>query len=104
MNRRNKRYSGQKKPLSTPSIGAAIGGVASLLVMVLALLVASRTDGASANIVGGICVLAMIFSVVVCVVGTRMLRNDNFEKISRMVGVIATACWIILYCIGILIG
>ena len=26
MNRRNRRYNGQKKPLSTPSIGAAIGG------------------------------------------------------------------------------
>lgn len=37
-----------------------------------------------------------------------MARNDNFEKISRILGVvvpaIATACWVILYCIGILIG
>lgn len=108
MNRRSRRYSGQKKPLSTPSIGAALGAVASLLILVLALFIAANTDGSSANIIGGISVLAMILAIATCVAGAHMARNDNFEKISRILGVvvpaIATACWVILYCIGILIG
>ncbi|MBC5685694.1 hypothetical protein H8R94_03525 [Roseburia sp. NSJ-9] len=108
MNRRSRRYSGKKKPLSTPSIGAALGAAASLLILVLALFIAANTDGSSANIIGGISVLAMILAIATCVAGAHMARNDNFEKISRILGVvvpaIATACWVILYCIGILIG
>ena len=96
MNRRSRRYSGQKKPLSTPSIGAALGAAASLLILVLALFIAANTDGSSANIIGGISVLAMILAIATCVTGAHMARNDNFEKISRILGVvvpaIATAC------------
>ena len=84
MNRRSRRYSGQKKPLSTPSIGAALGAAASLLILVLALFIAANTDGSSANIIGGISVLAMILAIATCVAGAHMARNDNFEKISAV--------------------
>lgn len=108
MNRRNRRYSGQKKPLSTPSIGAAVCGAVSLTIWFLAIAFSAKAEGGSGNVAGGICVLAMILSIGAFAAGFGMVKNENFEKISRIVGVAvpgaAMLCWILLYCIGILVG
>ncbi len=50
------------------------------MILVLALFIAANTDGSSANIIGGISVLAMILAIATCVAGVHMARNDNFEK------------------------
>ena len=108
MNRRNNRKYREKKPQATESIiSAAIGG-ASILLFLFILLFVAGTEGTVANVFGGVSVLAMFISLVALVRGAKMSKNDNFDKISRVLGVavpaVGASLWVLLYIIGILMG
>lgn len=108
MNRRRRRYSGQKKPISVPSVVTAVMGAVSILAFAVIITLATAAGGNSTNVVGGISVLLFLASAVAVVYGWKIHRNDNFELISRWLGVIvpavATLNWLVLYMIGILVG
>ena len=108
MNRRNNRRYREKKPLSTESVIVAVVGGVSILLYLFMLLFVAGSEGTVANVFGGVSVLVMIASIVALVRGIRISKNDNFDKVSRVLGVIVpalgTASWVILYIIGILMG
>lgn len=108
MTDRVRRYRGNRKPRSRGSLWAAACGAGSIVMFAFALFASARTQGASANVIGGLCVLAMLVAIVALVYGVRFFKNENFDKLSRVLGVVvpflATFGWIMLYCIGIFIG
>ncbi|MDD6194831.1 MAG: hypothetical protein PUB19_08030 [Lachnospiraceae bacterium] len=108
MNRRNNRRYREKKPLSTESIVASVVGGVSILFYLFTLLFVAGTEGTVANVFGGVSVLAMIVTIVALVQGAKVRKNDNFDKVSRVLGVVVpalgAALWVILYMIGILMG
>ncbi len=108
MRRRNRRYSGTKKPIAMSSVWTAAVGAIALLLMWAFLSVLAFGSIGSPRIVGGIAMLVMVASIVALFVGTKTFRNDNFSTISRVLGLvlpaIATVAWLLLYCIGILFG
>ncbi len=106
-NRRKNRYR-EKKPLSTSSLVDAGVGAASTVAYFILLGLAAGIEGDLKNIYGGISVLAMFAAIVVLIRAIRISKNDNFEKWSRVVGVVipafATGLWMMLYIVGIFMG
>lgn len=106
MNRRNRRYR-EKKPVSTTSLVYAGVSAFSFLLCICAIVISVGTDGASPRFVGGIAVLCMIATTYILICGIKLFKNENFSKVSRLVGVlvpaIATLFWILLYIVGIFV-
>lgn len=107
MNRRNRRFT-EKKPKSTDSLIYAGIGLASIVAYLVVILIAAGLEGMLANFLGGISMLCMLLSIYIFVRGIQISKNENFNKSSRVAGVvvpgIAAALWILLYIIGIFMG
>lgn len=108
MSRRNNRRYRDKKPFSTESVVQIVIGGVSILAFLAILLLAARTEGTIANFFGGASVLIMIVTIVALIRGVQVSKNENFDKVSRILGVVvpavAAALWVLLYIIGILMG
>ena len=52
--------------------------------------------------------MIMIVTIVALIRGVQVSKNENFDKVSRILGVVvpavAAALWVLLYIIGILMG
>lgn len=107
MSQRNRRY-GEKKPLSTGSLAMAGVALGSFFLLIAVLVLMSFTEERGQTLYGGLCVLAMIVAVLSLIRGSRLQKNENFEKVSRYIGVIvpglAVLAWVLIYCIGIFMG
>lgn len=107
MSQRNRRYR-DKKPLSTGSLAMAGVALGSFFLLIAVLLLMSFTKERGQTIYGGLSVLAMIVAVLTLIRGSRLKKNDNFEKVSRQIGVIVPGltvlAWVLIYCVGIFMG
>ncbi len=106
--KRNKRRYMERKPLSIASIVWGTVGILSFLSEVLLLLIDAYNDGYLPNYMGGMGVLLMAVSVVALYFALLKLRDDSVRGSSKAFGVAAAAIslvlWILLYCVGILVG
>lgn len=107
MSRRKRRYT-EKKPLSTGSIVEAVVALISIVMLVVLLFLIALSDGKGENLYGGLAVLGMLAALISLIRGYKLRKNENFEKISRLLGVIvpliATVLWVLIYIIGIFKG
>lgn len=107
MSRRSRRYV-EKKPWSTNAIAATIAGTISLLMHVVVIMIAVSISGPTARVVGGIAVIGLLVALIALIRGAKKCHEENYSKIGNMIAVVvplvATACWAILYIIGIFIG
>jgi glycerol uptake facilitator-like aquaporin len=108
MNRRRRRIKEKRKPFSPVSLGAVIAGGVTLLLFFLVLTVSAYEQGNTANILGAVAVVSMVVAIVAFARGLTERKNDNFDLLTRWLGVIlpavAALSWIVLYLIGALLG
>ncbi len=106
--RRRRRYGEAKRPMSRGSLIAAGVSAASIFIYIVFLSVAVSMDGNTQNMLGGAAVLAMISAIVSLLYGTRNYKDDSSNMGSRVAGVvvpgIASALWVIVYVIGMVLG
>lgn len=107
MSQRKRRYM-EKKPLSTGSVVEAVVALISIVLLVVLLFVMAWSEGKGQNLYGGLAVLGMLAALISLIRGYKHCKNENFEKISRLLGVIvpliATILWMLVYIIGIFKG
>ncbi len=106
-NRKSRRYR-EKKPMSTVSVTYGIVGCVSFLFFCFTILFSVASSSDVPNVMSGISVILMIVSMVVFVLAWRQHNNENFNKASRVFGVVGAVIgaipWILLYITGILVG
>ena len=107
-NRRRNRYHEKKKPYATESIVALVAGGIALVLFFVFMLVAAATAGNVGKIVSAISVISLILAVVALFNGLSMRTNENFDKITRLAGIIVSAIavtlWMLLYIVGIVVA
>lgn len=98
----------KRKPVSTETIAAV--GLSAVAIVIFAVFIAlsAGSGGNTPTLLGGLSVFALIVSVVALVTGIRGRKNENFDKLFRVLGValplIAVLLWTGLYLLGMFLG
>ena len=101
--RREKRI-----PVSTETIAAVGLSAAAIAVFVLFIALSAGSGGNTPALLGGLSIFALIAAIAALVMGLRARKNENFDKLFRILGValplIAVLLWAGLYLLGMFLG
>mgnify|MGYP000001777302 FL=1 len=98
----------KRKPVSTETIAAVGLSAAAIAVFVLFIALSAGSGGNTPALLGGLSIFALIAAIAAFVMGFRARKNENFDRLFRILGValplIAVLLWAGLYLLGMFLG
>jgi len=105
MRSRKRRYR-EKKPNDPRSLLVAMPAAVSIIFYLMALILSVRNEGSIGRFIPAIGVLLLLISFFLLYYGIREVKQDDFSKISRILGavlpLISLLIWLIVFLAGLL--
>lgn len=105
MRSRKRRYR-EKKPSDPRSLLAAMPAAVSIVFYIMALILSVRNNGTIGRLIPSIGVVLLLISFFLLYYGAREVKKDDFNGISRGLGVllplISLLIWLIVFLAGLL--